>query len=168
MPRKRSLCILDLSGAAPVRLVVSHLRMSFPRTHHLAVLLAISAFSASAGELVLTNQPAAAEIVRFEVARMPPKSEVWRQMPRADGDFVLSVIRDLKEWHPKWDASGGPDYIVPPPKGPIVRAVTKSGGHYYVMFAARAEFVWVGSRLLEVPGSTSTQIVQRVEKALRK
>ncbi len=120
------------------------------------------------GQVVLTNEPSTSQILRFETARMPPTEGTWRQVPRSDGEFVLSAVRSLREWQPKWDASGAPDYIVPSPNGPILRAVTKGGAHYDLMFTRGCEFVWVGTGLLEVPRSTSTQIVDRVEKALRK
>ena len=142
--------------------------MSFPVTFHLAALLMLSVFPASARELVRTNQPAATNIVRYEAARMPSKGALWHPLPKADGEFALSVIQGLKGWNPRWEGSGPPGCILPPPNDFALSAVTKNGGHYYVTFTTGARLVWIGNRLMEVPGPVSTQIVQRVEKVLKK
>jgi hypothetical protein len=117
---------------------------------------------------VLTNQPPVASIVRFEVARMPPKGAVWQRLSQKDGEFILSATQGLHEWKPKWPGGGAPGCMLPPSNDFSVRAITKSGKEYYVTFTIRAELVWVGSQLLEVPTSTSTQIVQRVQAVLKK
>jgi len=129
------------------------------------VTLAVIPLARGAGQL--TNQPPVASIVRFEAARMPPKGAVWRALPRQDGEFILSSLHGLQEWHPKWPGDGVIGCMLPPPNDFSVLAITKSGKEYEVTFTTRAELVWVGSRLLEVPGPTSTQIVQRVERVLK-
>jgi len=112
---------------------------------------------------LLMNQPSVTNIVRFEAARTLP-SGPWRQMSRRDGEFVLSAIQNLQEWHPKREGGStlqqSTDFSM--------RAITRDGGRYYITFSTRAEVVWVGSRELEVPISTSTQIVQRLESILNK
>ncbi|HXU76223.1 MAG TPA: hypothetical protein VN794_06615 [Methylomirabilota bacterium] len=143
-------------------------RFGYRFCYHLAALLALSIPSAHAGETVLTNQPAAASIVRFEAARMPPKGALWHELPRADGEFVLSAIQGLPEWHPRWEGAAQPGCMLPPPNDFAVRAVTKQDGDFYITFTTGAELVWVGSRLLDVRSSASRQIVQRVGSALKK
>ena len=112
---------------------------------------------------LLTNQPSVTNIVRFE-ARRTLNSAGWRRMSRADGEFVLSAIQNLQEWHPKREGGS------PLQHSTVfsMRAITRDGGRYYITFSTHAEVVWVGSRQLEVPISTSTQIVQRLESVLNK
>jgi hypothetical protein len=133
-----------------------------------SALLCECATRSCAGETVLTNVPPGVSIVRFETARLPFKGAVWRQMPRADGEYALSATRDLQEWHPKWDGKGTPGCILDPPLDFSVRAVTRHGAHYYLDFTSFGRLVWIGNRLLEVPPSTSTHIVQKVERVLKK
>ncbi|HBC86667.1 MAG TPA: hypothetical protein DCZ94_06925 [Lentisphaeria bacterium] len=137
--------------------------MSLPNKYYLIVFLTLTSILTScAAETTLTNQPPVANIVRFEVAQMPSKVAVWRQMPSADGEFVLSAVQNLQEWRPKSQGE-----VLIPPNNFAVRAVTKEGAYYYMTFTTRAELVWIGSRLLDVPTSSSTQIVQKVESVLK-
>ena len=143
--------------------------MSFLRIMCLVVLFALLCVLPSrAAEKVLTNMPPAASIIRFEAAWRPSKRAAWRPMARADGGFVLSATQGLAEWGPKWEGKGTPGCTLPPPNDFSVRAVTKDGRHYYLTFTTHAESVWIGNRLFDVPASTSTQIVQKVESALKK
>ena len=145
--------------------------MQFPHTTVIVWLFAIAVTSPALGAerhtKPLTNQPPDASIVRFEAARLSAKRVAWRALPRQDGEFIMSSCRALSEWTPTWPGGGVPGCVLPPPNEFAVRAVTKSGQEYYMTFTTQAESVWIGDRLLDVPGATSTQVVQRVQRALK-
>jgi hypothetical protein len=143
------------------------MRMQFTRICCLVFLLALTGmlpvFAGGQRQVELTNQPPIVDIVRFEVAQMPPKDTLWRRLPREDGIFILSKTQNLPESHSKTLGE-----VLPPTNDFAVRVITKNDREYCITFTTRAESVWIGGRLFDVPAKTSKQIVQKVASVLKK
>jgi hypothetical protein len=106
----------------------------------------------------LTNQPPPRSIVRYVLAR--PGSADGYSLPRRDGEFILRVTSSLHEISPD---HGLPNHFA-------LVAWTENHDAFALIFTTNAQSVYVypGGPLLRVPANAATQIVQRVERVMRR
>jgi hypothetical protein len=107
---------------------------------------------------LLTNQPPPESVIRYTVAR--PMNPLGYHLPREDGEYILGVTKTLHE------LSGDRPLL-----NQFGLVADIGGGEGFALtFTTNAQSVYFypNGPSLRVPADAATQIVQRVEQAMRR